>query len=436
MGLSYILKKKNGLGIPVVADSRTKSVFSFYQWDLTPIQYKQVEVIETYDSVMTFLVPYGYVYSHVVAHMLPKLNFTCGFLVARQDIKILLPSHLSMKLLCMVCPQLCRSIHIENEINNSSNPNGRFILVKDEDEKAISAKTLYYPVLICDDCTENSINDRGNDVGSNPHGVIPLLSPKRGDDDNDKESMQSSSSLSLFDQKHEHLHANRNNSAIQRMRYLVYMRREHVSYRMMDPNTERTLLEAICSMLAFRSGIQLVIFKSKGDFLKDIETPATTLSSSDYLKEAEAAALSSSSSLPSTTFTNISMPKDGRILYNARIMLGIHGGSLTNMIFTQPDTVIFEIANLEGNEMERANFFHACLASAVGLEHHAIKPINFNMWRLNPRVTVDVNVVIETIKKYIPEIAKNVPDVDNNPLDKVHHKRCLRRWAHLHPNKK
>jgi hypothetical protein len=88
------------------------------------------------------------------------------------------------------------------------------------------------------------------------------------------------------------------------------------------------------------------------------------------------------------------------IYFSCRVMIGVHGGALTNMIFTQPDTVIFEIANFD--EGDHANFFHACMANALRLEYHTVKPKRFSMWNVRQTVSINISTTISMLIQHIP----------------------------------
>lgn len=406
------------LGSPGIVDEVTRSIFTFHQWELIiaddeETRYTPIHRVDTYDEVMTFAIPYSWVFSHIVGSMLPKLHFTCDLLMARVDIFILINGALAYDLFCEVCPAVC----VLSEGGKYSN---RFIFQTRDSKLAIKARKLYVPLYIAtDDALESCgycSGDGGNDVGSVPPNTIQLLEthPNFHPTENNTRQfhfLNVSTAKRMFSSSIDESNVVLINTTISteapQMRTLVYMPRPRQlhHYRIMDPRNEALLLQAICDTLSYNSNIQLSIFKSKGNYKADILQKNYQYQQKHRYKRHQRHYTNSSSMLKS-----------------ARVILSPHSGSLANVLFAPADAVVMELVDYDLQALDRANFFITSLVRAVGLKHIAIKPLNFSMW--NPTsIRVDASKIIAALVQCIPEIRHN-PFDKTNAADLEHQHQC------------
>lgn len=388
------------LQCPGVAIEADHSMFTFHQWELIVTNdietgYSEIETIHNYEEVMTFAVPWGSVFSHLVGTMLPKIYFTCDLLIAKTNILILINSDLAYELFCEACSEVCSA---------SAGPK-RFLFQHKDSRSAIRANRLYFPLYIATDEALKTCNycsgEGGNDVGSMPPNTIQLEhvqpavvvdNPHVNRNSVPSPTLSNSNAELPSSMKEEQEH----------FRTLVYMPRSrqlHHKYRLMDHTNEAQLLQGLCATLSHRSNIQLSVFKSKGHYKKDI------------LQNKHSSSSSSSSSLYSS------------MLRSARVILSPHSGAMANMVFAPPDTVVVELTNYDLPSSDRSNFFVASLARATGLLHVAVAPVSFSMWNPHTFVTVNVSQVIEVLQTKIPEILLH-PFNGSSIADVRHREQC------------
>ena len=113
------------------------------------------------------------------------------------------------------------------------------------------------------------------------------------------------------------------------------------------------------------------------------------------LIEKELLKLLSSTNLKLEIFSDANKPSHSdtlRMFYRARMVIGVHGAGLANIIYSRAGTLIFEMV-CQPPVMELC---YASTAGALGHKYHA-----FPVTGCPGTVTVDTNTLIETIQPYI-----------------------------------
>jgi hypothetical protein len=160
-------------------------------------------------------------------------------------------------------------------------------------------------------------------------------------------------------------------------REIIYLPRpKGVPRHLMD---EKALMTRLCRTISAKSGLKLRVYKLTGNY----------------------------------TF-------DRHVFENARAVISPHGGGLTNMLFTPPDTIIFEIVHpIEENP------FHIGLAHSLSLKHVVIPAINYS--HHDQTVPIELSsrkVAVELIRKHISEMRKYRVHMTNKQ-DAKHVRRCM-----------
>jgi hypothetical protein len=354
---------------PAVVDVLSQSIFTFHQWELTIssdnelTSYTHIKEIKQFDKVMSFSIPWGSVFSHIVGTMLPKLSFTCEFLSARSEIMIIVNSKLAHSLFCISCPYVC---------DNSSGISNRFIFMESDNNFCVQANELFYPLFVSLErdlkaCSYCSGGEGGNNVYSVPPNTILPLNTLHYSDSWD------TNITSYVD------------VCESRRRPLLYISRSralHHRYRLMEPHSEGAALKSLCNLLSSQSGVFLSVFNPTNDY-----------------------------------------KLDQAHMRCARAVLSPHSGALANILFAPSDAVVFEIVNYDGPG--RANFFYASLSRALNLRHVAIKPRTFDMWNPNVPIIINSTYIVEIFKQHLPEINEFPPDFVSNQLDIKQRAQCL-----------
>lgn len=88
-----------------VLDPNQKVAYTFNCWEnsLPTIERNFTEIVIDDDIVVSLMVPYGFVFSHITVTILSKLNFSCPFLTTNK-VTILVPTKLGKEMVLWVCP--------------------------------------------------------------------------------------------------------------------------------------------------------------------------------------------------------------------------------------------------------------------------------------------------------------------------------------------
>jgi hypothetical protein len=191
-----------------------------------------------FDTAITFLIPWSELFSHVVATMLPKLNFTCSLISNDTKIMILVDSVQSQSLLCDYCPGAC------------VRPN-RFVVVKKDQSRGVIANTLYFPLYF---------QSEGRNQHPNPW--IPRYHPwiKRFP----HMSMTGAEQIPPVHLMHT-LNTRRFSETDKRS--IVYIPRTHRGTRHLA--NQMKMLTTLCEIIPERSKYQLDVFIPTNEYLKD-----------------------------------------------------------------------------------------------------------------------------------------------------------------------
>lgn len=265
-GTSFL---RGTISCPAVAIASSKTLLGYKSWEYyaespvcKPIQ--NPVILRQENSVMSFAIPWGDIFSHIVATMLPKLHMSCALLSRNYDIKIIVNSELAKSLLCEACKQACLSkvdrfiIHTNHSI-------------------AIQAHHLYLPLFIANEGDIRYQKQRSN-VADIPSNTIPCLNVA-----------VPPSSIAV--------------------RSVLFMPRPRNTWR--HVMNEKEMLLAVCNALSAKSGLQLNIFKS----------------SLNYNTDRLHSALSSARVILSphgTVYTQYTHPLSARILINLYILTHTH----------------------------------------------------------------------------------------------------------------
>ena len=163
-------------------------------------------------KLMIFIRPWAYVYSHIVATVLPVLHFACQQLQSDPDIVVLVVSQLQQELMCEVCSAVCQPYRVLNY----QSIGWRLPVIAD---------ILYFPFF-------------WHPAMEWPLGMYPA---------NTLRSLPSPPMKRGLD--------------------LVYMPRPNTTSRHVQ--NEKMLLQAVCSVLSYSSRVQLKIFHSSLSYRSD-----------------------------------------------------------------------------------------------------------------------------------------------------------------------
>ena len=100
-------------------------------------------------------------------------------------------------------------------------------------------------------------------------------------------------------------------------------------------------------------------------------------------------------------FENLPPKETIELFSRANLVVGAHGGGLTNTVFCPPTAKVIELMPVKDDTHLRPNYCpNICywhIVSSLNLNYRIV-PVNHNV--SNPRITVDINKIINTIKNF------------------------------------
>lgn len=201
---------------------KKNNLYYFHQWENLPGKFSDELTTCTKrkvyaGTIMNFLMPWGDVNSHIIATILPKLNFTCNYLLEHPEVKLLANCIQTFNLILTVCPQI---------------QNDRFITFED-DKLMIEADILLYPFFFCPGASSWH-------MGMYPKNIMKPLGKAR------------------------------------LPRTILYMPRPRHAARYLT--NEISILAGICDLLSYNSGLELAIFSHQSLSLdKDVLSSARVI---------------------------------------------------------------------------------------------------------------------------------------------------------------
>lgn len=192
-------------------------------------------------KLMIFIRPWAYVFSHVVATVLPALQFTCSFLIDHENIYILVVSAIQQELMCEVCSAVCNISRI-------------LFYHKIGWRNPVIADELYYPFF-------------WNTQTDWPLGMYPAntLTPLPWTPPKTSLRYISQDAFIRTIPGPENLRLGDNDSS--NRRDLIYMPRPPHTRRHVQ--NETVMLRQICTLLGHVPSIQLRVFRSSGSYKQD-----------------------------------------------------------------------------------------------------------------------------------------------------------------------